>query len=242
MRVPGPGPGAPAPDAWTERRWAELDGWSQAAETVTMPVVLDAPDDDPYPASPGRRLVVAESGSVTSSASSDPAPGSGMPDMPASRPGTGRRRWAGLAGAGLAVLVAAGAGYAMTGDGAGPPASTVPAPVTSAVTSVPDAHPVKDVVPATAAVTPASAAPSASRKPKRRRTASASPSATGRIGKPTLTVGHGTQPTSGTPTVEPTAGTGRPEPDSTPTEPAAATGWPATEPTTGCAVGETVCS
>lgn len=172
-----------------------------------------SPDPRAYPES-GRRLVVSESGVAgfsSSSASSDPGRTSGIPGEAAQLSEAGRRgaavpgrRPVVLVGVALAALLTAGAGYALTaGDDAGSTRPTVPAPVASAGTPVPDEHPVNDVTPA--AAVPTTTSPTVA--PRRRKSTPAAPSRTARTGKPAVTAGHGNPGAGGVPN----ATTGRPE-------------------------------
>jgi hypothetical protein len=194
-RVPSPEPGResdePVRDALTERRYAELDGWSQSASTVVMPAVSGA-----YPESPGR-LVVAPS---------VPSESSGVPDPSDSAPFSsdllvGRRRVAVLGGGGLVVaLVAAGAFALAGGTDSESGSSAGSAPVSSAAAAVPDEHPVSGILPVTSA--PATASPSASPSPSA--SASSSASVPARAARPVLTFGHGKLlPTTAAPTRSP---------------------------------------
>jgi Cellulose binding domain len=199
--VPGQGAEPPVEDVLAERRYAELDGWSQSAETVTMPAV--APD--PYPAAPRRRLVVAASEIVTEPPSSALHEHSDLSRTPPARPA--RRRVAVLAGAGLAVLLLGGGVVALAGGDAEPPVAGVPV-TAGVVTTAAEEHPVRTDEPVTTESV-RSTGPSAPPSPSRSAEPSASPPGTT---APVVKVGHGTRPIMRAPTAGPTRTTPPPEP------------------------------
>ncbi|WP_436537348.1 cellulose binding domain-containing protein [Actinoplanes sp. HUAS TT8] len=205
IRVPGQGSETPVEDVLAERRYVELDGWSQSAETITMsavPPVPAAPPADPYPAAPQRRLVVAHSEILPETPSSASPEDSDLSRTAAARPA--RRRVALLAGAGLAVILVGGGAFALAGGTDKTPVTTTAAAATGPVATAPEQHPVQNAKPVAIATTEVSVSPT----PSPSASSSASPSATV---LPLLTIGHGPR------TVTPHPGGGRTTPGRTST-------------------------
>ncbi|MFI1992840.1 cellulose binding domain-containing protein [Actinoplanes sp. NPDC020271] len=239
IRVPGQNADTPIEDVLAERRWAELDGWSQTAETITMPAVTP----DPYPVAPRRRLVVAASEVITETPSSALHEHSDLSRTPSARAsstpsasGSARSSASGSARSSASgsfpssaaddgrsarlsprrVAVLAGAGLAVLllggvafGLGGGDDAPVV-ATVPAAAGAV-TTVPDEHPVPTVDPVASVSVPANGSASPTPSRSAGPSASAS-TSAMPMITIGHGSRPIIVTPGAGPTGETPEPEP------------------------------